>query len=230
MKIHGLQKMTLLDFPGRVACTVFTGFCDMRCPFCHNYELVDGTAPAIMTSDELFSFLSKRKGLLDGVAITGGEPCLNEELPDLLRTIREMGFQTKLDTNGNHPEMLKRILDEGLIDYAAMDVKNSRAKYAVTIGLNRFDTKNIEESIDLLKHADIDYEFRTTVVHELHEDADFEEIGQMISGAKRYFLQCFTDRDTVPFGNLSAPSPEDLERYAEIVCKYVPNTQIRGVE
>ena len=106
MKIHGLQKMTLLDFPGRVACTVFTGFCDMRCPFCHNYELVDGTAPAIMTSDELFSFLSKRKGLLNGVAITGGEPCLNEELPDLLRTIREMGFQTKLDTNGNHPEML----------------------------------------------------------------------------------------------------------------------------
>ncbi|MDO5122479.1 MAG: anaerobic ribonucleoside-triphosphate reductase activating protein, partial [Erysipelotrichaceae bacterium] len=123
MKIHGLQKMTLLDFPGRVACTIFTGFCDMRCPFCHNYELVDGSAPAIMTSDELFSFLSKRKGLLDGVAITGGEPCLNEELPDLLRKIRDMGFQTKLDTNGNHPQMLKRILDEGLIDYAAMDVK-----------------------------------------------------------------------------------------------------------
>ncbi|MCR5448750.1 MAG: anaerobic ribonucleoside-triphosphate reductase activating protein [Solobacterium sp.] len=230
MKIHGLQKMTLLDFPGRVACTVFTGFCDMRCPFCHNYELVDGSAPAIMTSDELFSFLSKRKGLLDGVAITGGEPCLNEELPELLRKIREMGFQTKLDTNGNHPQMLKRILDEGLIDYAAMDVKNSRAKYAMTIGLSRFDTKNIEESIDLLKHSDIDYEFRTTVVHEFHEDADFEEIGQMISGAKHYFLQCFTDRDTVPFGNLTAPAQEDLERYAEIVRKYVKDTQIRGMD
>lgn len=230
MKIHGLQKMTLLDFPGRVACTVFTGFCDMRCPFCHNYELVDGSAPAIMTSDELFSFLSKRKGLLDGVAITGGEPCLNEELPDLLRKIRDMGFQTKLDTNGNHPQMLKRILDEGLIDYAAMDVKNSRAKYAMTIGLSRFDTKNIEESIDLLKHSDIDYEFRTTVVHEFHEDADFEEIGQMISGAKHYFLQCFTDRDTVPFGNLTAPAQEDLERYAEIVRKYVKDTQIRGMD
>ncbi|MDO4193976.1 MAG: anaerobic ribonucleoside-triphosphate reductase activating protein [Erysipelotrichaceae bacterium] len=230
MKIHGLQKMTLLDFPGRVACTVFTGFCDMRCPFCHNYELVDGSAPAIMTSDELFSFLSKRKGLLDGVAITGGEPCLNEELPDLLRKIRDMGFQTKLDTNGNHPQMLKRILDEGLIDYAAMDVKNSRAKYAMTIGLSRFDTKNIEESIDLLKHSDIDYEFRTTVVHEFHEDADFEEIGQMIPGAKHYFLQCFTDRDTVPFGNLTAPAQEDLERYAEIVRKYVKDTQIRGMD
>ncbi len=230
MKIHGLQKMTLLDFPGRVACTVFTGYCDMRCPFCHNYELVDGTAPAIMTSDELFSFLAKRKGLLDGVAVTGGEPCLNAELPDLLRTIREMGFQTKLDTNGNHPEMLKRILDEGLIDYAAMDVKNSRAKYAMTIGLNSFDTRKIEESIGLLKQSDIDYEFRTTVVHEFHEDADFEEIGQMISGAKHYFLQCFTDRDTVPFGNLTAPTSEDLERYAEIARKYVKDTTIRGMD
>ncbi|MBQ1532446.1 MAG: anaerobic ribonucleoside-triphosphate reductase activating protein, partial [Solobacterium sp.] len=117
-----------------------------------------------------------------------------------------------------------------LIDYAAMDVKNSRAKYAMTIGLNRFDTKNIEESIDLLKQSDIDYEFRTTVVHEFHEDADFEEIGQMISGAKHYFLQCFTDRDTVPFGNLTAPAPEDLERYAEIVRKYVKDTQIRGMD
>lgn len=230
MKIHGLQKMTLLDFPGRVACTVFMGFCDMRCPFCHNFELVDGSAPAVMTSDELFSFLSKRKGLLDGVAVTGGEPCLNAELPDLLRKIREMGFQTKLDTNGNHPEMLKQILDEGLVDYVAMDVKNCRAKYAETIGLARFDTKNIEKSIELLKNSDIDYEFRTTVVHEFHEDADFEEIGQMIAGAKHYFLQCFTDRDSVPFGNLHAPSAEDLERYAEIVRKYVTDTQIRGVD
>jgi pyruvate formate lyase activating enzyme len=222
--------MTLLDFTGQVACTVFLGGCEFRCPFCHNADLLDMAAPGLMDDEELLAFLKGRTGLLDGVAFTGGEPLLRRALPDLLERVRQLGYKIKVDTNGDHPDRLREIVEAGLVDYVAMDVKNSRAKYAVTIGLNRFDTKNIEESIDLLKHADIDYEFRTTVVHELHEDADFEEIGQMISGAKRYFLQCFTDRDTVPFGNLSAPSPEDLERYAEIVCKYVPNTQIRGVE
>ena len=139
MKIQGLQKMTLLDFPGRVACTVFLGGCDFRCPFCHNYELLDGTAPAVMDDGELLRFLQGRKGLLDGVAITGGEPLLRKDLPDLLRAIRELGFAVKVDTNGNHPDALEALLREGLVDYVAMDIKNSPEKYALTAGLDSLD-------------------------------------------------------------------------------------------
>ncbi len=230
MKIHGLQKMTLLDFPGRVACTVFLGGCDFRCPFCHNFELVDGTAQPLMDEDALLSFLSRRKGLLDGVAITGGEPCLHRELPALLEKIRAMGFATKLDTNGYHPDLLKEILDRRLADYVAMDIKNSPAKYAATCGLDKVDLDTVRRSISLLKGGQADYEFRTTVVSEFHEAADFEEIGRLISGAKRYFLQRFTDRDSVPFGDLHAPAPEDLRRYADIVRPYVPDTSLRGVD
>lgn len=229
MKIHGLQKMTLLDFPGRVACTVFLGGCDFRCPYCHNFELVTGEAKPLMDDEELFAFLEKRHGLLDGVAITGGEPCMNPGLPDLLRRIREMGFMTKLDTNGYHPEVLEKILEEGLVDYVAMDIKNSPEKYAETVGLAELDMSRIEKSITLLVNGPVDYEFRTTVVKEFHQEADFEKIGEMIRGAKRYFLQCFTDRDTVPYGNLHGPESEEMEQFAEIARHYVPETQVRGM-
>ncbi len=230
MKIHGLQKMTLLDFPGHVACTVFLGGCDFRCPYCHNYELADGTADPVMDDTELLSFLSKRTGLLDGVAITGGEPCLHKDLPELLRKIREMGFSVKLDTNGYHPQLLESILKEGLADYVAMDIKNSPAKYAITAGVDQIRMDTFKQSIALIMNEARDYEFRTTVVREFHEESDFDEIGRLISGARRYFLQSFTDRDTVPYGNLSAPAKEDLEKYAEIVRKYVPHVTIRGVD
>lgn len=230
MKLHGLQKMTLLDFPGQVACTVFLGGCDFRCPFCHNYELVDGSAPAIMEDTELFAFLEKRRGLLDGVAITGGEPCLRPDLPGLLRRIKDMGYAAKLDTNGTHPALLRSILEEGLADYVAMDVKNSPEKYARTVGLDAIDLTPIRESVELLKSGNTDYEFRTTVVDELHEDRDFEAIGPWIAGAKRYFLQAFTDRDSVPFGDLHAPSKQKLERYADIVRPFVAEICLRGVE
>ncbi len=230
MKIHGLQKMTLLDFPGRVACTVFLGQCDFRCPFCHNYELVDGSAPPVMDEEELYAFLRKRKGLLDGVAITGGEPCLHQGLYDLMSRIRQMGYDIKLDTNGNHPKLLKKILDAGLADYVAMDIKNSPEKYAMTIGRESFDPACICESIRLLGEGRCDYEFRTTVVREFHEASDFDEIGKMIEGAPRYFLQKFTDRDSVPFGNLHAPTNEELELFAERARKYVREVQLRGVE
>lgn len=230
MKLHGLQKMTLLDFPGHVACTVFLGGCDFRCPYCHNAELIDGTAKPVMDSEELLAFLSKRKGLLDGVAVTGGEPCLHTDLPDLLAEIRAMGFATKLDTNGGHPALLREILARGLADYVAMDVKNSPAKYALTCGVPSVDLAAIRESIALLKDGAPDYEFRTTVVRELHEEADFTEIGRMIEGAKRYFLQCFTDRDSVPFEGLHAPEKADLERFAAIARRFVPNTSLRGVD
>ena len=193
MKIHGLQKMTLLDFPGRVACTVFLGGCDLRCPYCHNYELETGKVPPVMR-------------------------------------IRELGFAVKLDTNGTHPALLRKILERGLVDYVAMDIKNCPEKYAVTAGRDELDLEPIRESAELLKNSGIEYEFRTTVVDELHKVPDFEEIGKWIKGARHYFLQCFTDRDTVPFEGLSAPSKEKLEACADVVRKYVKDVQVRGVE
>ena len=230
MKIHGLQKMTLLDFPGRVACTVFLGGCDFRCPYCHNFELVDGSAPPVMDDAALFAFLEKRRGLLDGVAITGGEPTLYPGLADLMRAIRDRGFAVKLDTNGAHPERLGAILREGLADYVAMDIKNSPEKYAATVGREALDLAPIRESARLLMAGGVDYEFRTTVVQEFHEAADIEAIGRWIAGARRYFLQAFADRDSVPFGGLHAPSGEDMRRYIDIARRYVPHAQLRGVD
>ena len=229
MKIQGLQKMTLLDFPGRVACTVFLGGCDFRCPFCHNGELLDGTAPAVMDDQELLKFLKSRQGLLDGVAVTGGEPLLRKDLPELLRAVRALGFAVKVDTNGNHPEALEGLLKEGLVDYVAMDIKNSPMKYALTAGLERLDLSPIRRSVSLLMDSQIPYEFRTTVVDELHKAEDFEAMGQWIAGAKAYFLQPFTDRDSVPFAGFHAPSRENLEKYASTARVYVPYTSIRGI-
>ena len=229
MVIHGLQKMTLLDFPGKVACTIFLGWCDFRCPFCHNWELIDGSAPAELDDEKLLDFLKKRRGLLEGVAITGGEPMLNKDLPELMRKIRELGYPVKVDTNGNHPEMLRRVIDEKLVDYIAMDVKNSRERYAQTIGLEEFDTSNVEKSIGIIMGSGIEYEFRTTVVEQLHDNDSFKGIGTLIEGAERYFLQKFTDRDTVPFEGLSAPSDDKIREYLETVRPFVKEVQLRGV-
>ncbi len=229
MLIHGLQKMTLLDYPQHIACTVFFGGCDFRCPYCHNFELVDGSMAPIMNDEEFFAFLKKRQGLLDGVAITGGEPLLNKDLPDFIRKIRELGFAVKLDTNGNHPKALKNLLDEGIIDYVDMDIKNYLPKYAKNIGVNTFDTAGIEESIRIIMSSNVDYEFRTTVVKELHDESSFEAIGKLISGAMGYYLQAFVERDTVPDKNLSSPDPKDMEKYLETVKKYVPNAELRGM-
>ena len=230
MKIHGLQKMTLLDYPGRVACTVFLGGCDMRCPFCHNAELIDGSAPPVMEDEELLSFLKKRKGLLDGVAITGGEPTLRPDLPELLGSIRELGYPVKLDTNGLHPEMLRRLTEGDLVQYVAMDIKNAPDRYAETAGLETVDLGRIQESIDLLMGGAADYEFRTTAVAQFHDAGSFRAIGPWLRGAKRYFLQRFTDRDTVPFAGLTAPSEEDLRRWAELLRPDIPSVALRGVE
>ena len=230
MKLGGLQKMTLLDFPGRVACTVFTAGCNFRCPFCHNSSLVLSPRVAELSQDDFFAFLEKRRGLLDGVAITGGEPCLHADLPDLLEKIRAMGYGVKLDTNGCHPELLRTMLERGLVDYVAIDIKNSPAKYAAACGMGTVDLAPIRQSIELLMTAAPDYEFRTTVVAELHEAADFAEIGQMIRGAKRYFLQAFTDRDTVPFEGFHAPAKEDMLRFADAVRPFVGEVSLRGVD
>ena len=222
--------MTLLDFPGVVSCTLFLGGCDFRCPFCHNFELIDGTAQPVMDEDELIEFLKGRKALLDGVAITGGEPLLHKDILNLITRIRAEGYKVKVDTNGYHPDRLKEILDSGLVDYIAMDIKNSPEKYAETCGLETIDLDKIKQSISLLMNGGTEYEFRTTVIGEFHEDADFDKMGEMIRGARRYFLQRFTDRDSVPYGNLTAPSFDDMKKYAEIAKKYVPDTQLRGVE
>ncbi len=228
MKIYGLQKMTLLDYPGHVGCTVFTGGCDFRCPFCHNYELACASIPPVMEEEELFSFLEKRRGLLDAVTITGGEPCLNVSLPGLIRKIRDMGFLVKLDTNGYHPDMLRAFVEEGNVDYVAMDIKNSPEKYAVTAGVPSVDLERIKESIRILLDGSVSYEFRTTVVKELHEAGDFDGIGEMIRGADQYYLQIFTDRDTVPYAQLHAPEKEELASFLAVVQRYVPSAQIRG--
>ena len=183
-----------------------------------------------MDDAALLAFLQKRRGLLDGVAITGGEPCLHAGLPALMERIRALGFAVKLDTNGAHPDRLAAILEAGLADYVAMDIKNSPEKYARTAGLERVDLAPVRQSVELLMSGKADYEFRTTVVDELHEAADFEAIGAWIAGARRYFLQAFTDRDTVPFGNLHAPSAQRLGEYLAIARRYVPDSRVRGVE
>ena len=230
MKIHGLQKMTLLDYPGKVACTVFFGGCDMRCPFCHNAELLDGTAPPVMDEKELLSFLEKRKGLLDGVAITGGEPMLQKDLPVLAARIRELGYPVKVDTNGTHPEQLRELIDRGLVQYVAMDIKNAPERYAETVGIPGFDLSPVMESVSLLLEGRTDYEFRTTVVAELHDDGSFDQIGKWIRGARRYFLQKFTDRDTVPFAGLHAPTDEQMHRWQDMLRADIPQAELRGVD
>ena len=230
MKIYGLQKMTLLDFPEKVAATVFLGGCDFRCPFCHNFELVDGSSEPVMDEDELFAFLKKRQGLLDGVVFTGGEPCLYTGLPDMMKYIRQLGFQIKLDTNGYHPDNLQEILEEGLADYVAMDVKNSIRGYKKTVGLDILDIDRIRRSASIIMELAPDYEFRTTVVREFHNEDSFREIGELIKGAEKYYLQPFTNRDTVPLEGLHAPEPEEMETYRQIAAGYVRSAKIRGME
>lgn len=229
MLIHGLQKMTLLDFPGRVACTVFLGGCDLRCPYCHNAELINGSAPAVMDDGELLAFLKKRVGLLDGVAVTGGEPLLRDIAP-LLREVRALGYAVKLDTNGTHPARLRALLDEGLVDYVAMDVKNSPERYAETVGVAGLDLAPIRESAALLMEGRVDYEFRTTVCRELHDDDAIRGVGEFLAGARRLYLQPFADRDTVAFAGFSAPDMPTLERWAEILRGFVGEVGIRGAD
>ena len=228
MLIQGLQKMTLLDYPGKVACTVFLAGCDLRCPFCHNSELWDMNAPAVCDDEELIKFLAGRKGLLEGVVFTGGEPLLRKDLPELIARVKELGYPVKLDTNGNHPDRLKDLIDRGLIDYVAMDIKNSLDRYAVTCGLDSMDTGNVEESVRILMSGDLDYEFRTTVVDELHDERSFEDIGRWLAGAKRYYLQPFTDRDTVLYAGFHAPEAGKLEKYREAAARYIKDSFVRG--
>ena len=230
MRIDGLQKMTLLDFPGKVACTVFTGGCNFRCPFCHNALLVTKLPEKPdYSEDEILSFLEKRTGLLDGVAITGGEPLLNPDIADFIRKIRSMGYAVKLDTNGSFPERLKAIAGEGLVDYVAMDIKNRKEKYAETIGLKNLDLSKIEESVEFLKSGAVDYEFRTTVVEQFHTVEDIRAAAEWISGAKRYFLQNFVDSGELICEEVSGVDKETMLKMKSAAADFVPQTEIRGI-
>ena len=228
MRLGGLLKMTLLDFPGRIACTVFTAGCNFRCPFCHNASLVTHLDEDIAV-DDFFSFLKKRQGMLDGVCVSGGEPLMQPEMADFLANIRALGYATKIDTNGAYPDKLRALIEGGLVDYVAMDIKNSPAKYAQTIGLSSVPA-GVEESVSLLRLGIVPYEFRTTVVDELHEPEDFAAIGQWIAGAPRYFLQKFTDSGDLIGEGLSAPSNEKLRACLAAVAPYVPSDSLRGVD
>lgn len=230
MRIDGLQKMTLLDFPGKVACTVFLGGCNFRCPFCHNALLVtDLPQKPDYTADEILDFLKKRQGLLDGVAITGGEPLINSELSDFIKEIRKLGYSVKLDTNGSFPDRLKKIVGDGLVDYVAMDIKNCREKYTQTVGLSALDVSKIEESVDFLKSGAVDCEFRTTVVREFHTVEDIRKAAEWISGAKRYFLQNFVDSGNLIDSSVGGVDKETMLRMRDAAADFVPQTEIRGI-
>lgn len=234
MRIAGLQKMTLLDYPGNVACTVFLQGCNFRCPFCHNSGLLSGEGPDELSEAEFFSFLESRRGLLDAVCVSGGEPTLQPELPGFLGRIKAMGYRVKLDTNGSRPDVLKALAEGSLLDYVAMDVKNSPCHYGRTVGIPAYDTKKIEESIRFLLTGAVDYELRTTVVDALHSDDSILRMGQWLRSlspeklVKRLYLQRFVQRDSVLLPGLNPPAEEDLARFVRILQPFVHQVEIRG--
>ncbi len=227
MLIGGFQKMTMLDYPGKVACTIFTYGCNFRCPFCHNATLVIDEAQ-LFSEDEILSYLNKRKGILDGVCISGGEPLLQNDLFEFIAKIKELGLLVKLDTNGSYPNKLKEAIDRGLIDYVAMDIKTSRENYSKVADVN-VKTTDIEKSVEILLENKVDYEFRTTVVKELHTKEDFEKISSWIKGAKRYFLQCFKAGENLIGNNLSAYTTQELEGFLEVLKGNINEVSLRGV-
>ena len=232
--ICGLQKMTLLDFPGKIACTVFLGGCNFRCPFCHNSELFMGKPEKLMEDEEFFKFLKSRKGLLDGVCVSGGEPTLYKNLLEFLTKIKELGFLVKLDTNGSRPALVKELVEKNLVDYIAMDVKNSPAMYAQTVGLESMDLAPIEESLRFLIGGTVPYELRTTLVSQLHTEEFIQDMGAWLGGLvtgmkpKQLFLQSFVDRDTVLFAGLSAPETDTTAKFAKILEPFCQRVTVRN--
>lgn len=229
MKFHGFQKMTMLDYPGHVACTAFTAGCNMRCPFCHNALLVtEIDSSATIDEEEILDYLRLRKKMLDGICITGGEPLMQPEMESFIRKVKEIGLDVKLDTNGSYPALLKKLVLEGLVDYVAVDIKNRKEKYGETVGLPNFDLTPILETVEFLKEGHVPFEFRTTVVKEFHEVEDIEAIAQWISGAPRYYLQNFTDSGNLIGENLHEAGKERMEEGCKVANLYI-KTETRGL-
>lgn len=231
MRICGLNKTTLLDYPGKVAATVFLGGCNFRCPFCQNGSLVlaPQEEPEIQL-EKLWAFLEKRRGILDGVCVTGGEPTLSPQLPELLEKIKELGYLVKLDTNGSNPEVVDELLKKRLVDYIAMDVKTSKEEYKKVAGTESVNIEKICQSVEMIMDRAPDYEFRTTVVKELHGKEDFESMGEWLSGAKVCYLQAYRDSEGVIRPGFSSYTKEDLEEFADILRRTIPLVQIRGLD
>ena len=230
MQFSGFQKLTLLDYPEKTACTLFTVGCNFRCPFCHNASLVthiDNTN--FYSEEEILTYLKKRKGLLDGVCITGGEPLMHKELPEFIKKVKDLDYLVKLDTNGSYPDRLAALIDSKLIDYVAMDIKNAQEKYILTAECSKEDLQNVEKSIEILKQHKIDFEFRTTVVKEYHTVEDIKKIAEWIKGADKYFLQNFIDSGDLIKNNLSALNRETLDLMRLTAQDIIPKVEIRGI-
>ncbi len=231
MSIHGLNKLTLLDYPGKVAATLFLGSCNFRCPFCHNRDLVINPASQpVLNMEEVLNFLKKRQGILEGVCITGGEPTLFAGLEELICSVRKLGYMVKLDTNGYRPIVLKELVKKGLLDMVAMDIKSDLAGYANAAGLERMDVSRIEESVQFLLADHVPYEFRTTVVKELHNRETFENISEWIAGCKAYYLQSYKDSGCVIMPGFHANTKEELEEYRQVLLKKMPKVELRGID
>jgi pyruvate formate lyase activating enzyme len=229
MQIFGLQKTTLLDYPGKLASIIFTGGCNMNCPFCHNSELITLPKNGKISEEEVFSHLRKRRSTLEGVVITGGECTLQKDLKDFCKKVKDLGYLIKVDTNGTNPAVIASLVSMGLIDYVAMDIKNTKEKYATTCGWDSVDLNKIQESIDYLMENHVDYEFRTTVIPEYHTPEDMKKIGAWIKGAKALYLQSFKQSDAVFDKTLTEPTKETLLSYQRILLSYINHVEIRGV-
>ena len=228
MVIHGIQKLTLVDYPGHPAAILFTGDCNFRCPFCQNAPLVlSSSSEPLIADEEIFSFLTKRKGMLEGVVVTGGEPTLQRDLIPFLGRLKTLGYLVKMDTNGYRPEVLKSAVESGYVDYVAMDIKTSLDEYPVVAGIKNLDVSRIERSVELLKSGAVDYEFRTTVVEPLHHKENFEKIGELLKGCRRYYLQSFVDSGNIIGKNCFPPSQEQLKNYLKTVSNYIESVSIR---
>lgn len=231
MQIHGLNKTTLLDYPGRVAATLFTGNCNFRCPFCQNKDLVlNPESQPVLDLEEIYAFLSKRRNILSGVCITGGEPTLQDDLELFIEKIKSLGYQIKLDTNGYKPDVLKNLVNRKLIDYVAMDIKSSKENYGTACGITAINLDNIENSVDFLLTGKVEYEFRTTVVKELHTAEDFEKIGKWLCGASAYFLQSYKESDGVIKPGFHAYEKEELLSFKRQLDKTIRRVELRGVD
>lgn len=231
MELHGLNKLTLLDFPGHLACTVFTGRCNLRCPFCHNAGLVlSPEKEPVLDTEEVFRFLEKRKTTLEGICITGGEPTLQNDLLPFLRRCKELGYLVKLDTNGTRPDILSTVLDGRLADYIAMDIKNCPARYAETAGLSSVRLSALEESISLIRESALPYEFRTTVVREFHTEQDLLSIGEWLNGSVRYALQAFLNSGSLIGSGLSGYSAKELQAFRTLLHPYFGEVLLRGTD